>query len=456
MDTVDAMQTTSSELPASENAVVPAPWRSVVRVLWVIGFCVVTVSYALGLLAVHGILRAPCEVESCTLREQVRHTETGEEVLRWPGPPIGYGHPLNVQEVQVLESLGLTLEQYAVFWALELAIPILIYLMISAMLFWRKPDDWMVLFVSVMVATFPFQEMPVPFTLIAQHPVWEWVYIPGNTIALSFFLIFPLVFPTGRFVLRWTRWLALFILVGAVFITVIPDALGPAIMVYLLTSFVLGVYAQIYRYFRVAGPAERQQIKWVVVGIITFMGVGIPLTLVFQTLVLAVAGDDLTRTLVLSSLVDIVFRILYLAIPASIAISALRYRLWDIDIIIRRTLTYGAITLTLGATYFAVIALLQRAVVQITGQQSPLAVVVSTLAIAALFTPLRNRVQAFVDRRFFRRKYDAERTLEAFAESLRDEVDIEHLQAALVSVVEETMQPESVSLWVRKRRERKS
>jgi len=126
-----------------------------------------------------------------------------------------------------------------------------------------------------------------------------------------------------------------------------------------------------------------------------------------------------------------------------------RYRLYDIDIIINRTLVYGSLTATLVALYFGGIVVLQRFFVLLTGQQSTLAVVASTLLIAALFTPLRRRIQSFIDRSFYRRKYDAAKTLEGFSMKLRDETDLKALSDDLVGVVRETMQPAHVSLWLR-------
>jgi len=139
----------------------------------------------------------------------------------------------------------------------------------------------------------------------------------------------------------------------------------------------------------------------------------------------------------------------FAGIPLAIAFAVLKYRLYDIDIIINRALVYGTLTATLVALYFGGIVLLQRLFVALTGQRSTLAVVASTLIIAALFTPLRRRIQSFIDRRFYRSKYDARKTLEAFSAKLRDETDLEALNSDLVGVVRETMQPTHVSLWLR-------
>jgi hypothetical protein len=139
----------------------------------------------------------------------------------------------------------------------------------------------------------------------------------------------------------------------------------------------------------------------------------------------------------------------YPSIPVAVGIAVLRHRLYDIDIIINRTLVYGSLTAMLVVLYFGGIVVLQRVFVLLTGQGSTLAVVASTLLIAALFNPLRGRVQALVDRRFYRRKYDAAKTLEAFSARLREETDLDTLTDDLVGVVGETMQPAHVSVWLR-------
>ena len=135
--------------------------------------------------------------------------------------------------------------------------------------------------------------------------------------------------------------------------------------------------------------------------------------------------------------------------PISIGIAILRYRLYDIDLVINRTLVHGPLTAMLVAIYFGGVVLLQRLFVALTGEESTFAVVATTLVIAALFTPLRRRIQGFIDRRFYRRNYDARRTLEAFSAKLRDETDLYALREDLIGAVRETMQPAHASLWLR-------
>jgi hypothetical protein len=196
-----------------------------------------------------------------------------------------------------------------------------------------------------------------------------------------------------------------------------------------LACFVAAILSLILRFYRSRGE-ERLQLKWFVYAS----------TLGFGAIVLG--GDrQIIGTLV--------WTVAPLSLPISAGIAVLKYRLYDIDVIINRTLVYGSLTATLVVVYFGGIVLLQRLFVVLTGQQSTLAVVASTLAIAALFVPLRRRVQGFVDRRFYRRKYDARKTLEAFSTKLKNETDLESLNNDLVGVVRETMQPAHVSLWLR-------
>jgi hypothetical protein len=201
----------------------------------------------------------------------------------------------------------------------------------------------------------------------------------------------------------------------------------------------------VLRYRRSRGE-EREQIKWiafaasvvVIVYLIAMVGS------LFFPLGWGGAGTPLWLGLLQQAAL-----VSFTAVPIAVGFAVLKYRLYDIDIVINRTLVYGSLTVTLVALYFGGIVVLQRIFVTLTGQQSTLAVVASTLLIAALFTPLRRRIQSFIDRRFYRRKYDARKTLEAFSATLRDETDLEALNDDLVGVVRETMQPAHVSVWLR-------
>jgi hypothetical protein len=431
-------------------------WLLIARLAWAAGFTVLTAMYALGFLAVREALSTVCQEEPCSLRQQIRRTDAGEQVLGFVGPPFGYGAPLRPDQVEALDRLGLRLDQYGWLAALQMGIPTLMSLLIAAGLFWRKSDDWMVLFASVMVATSP-QEMPLAFTLTVRQPAWEWVYAPTSVVFLSCFLIFPLIFPTGRFVPRWTRWMVLFVIAGTVILPLFRNSIQEIpvahdlVPVHIVIAFGTGVYAQLYRYFRVASPIERQQLKWVIVGLAGYISIALAVWLLLDPLLTSQAASmDPARALVLSAIPDTLFRAISLFVPVSIAISVLRYRLWDIDFIISRTLVYSVLSSTLALTYFASVVLLQAALRLLTGQgQNQLVTAASTLAIAALFLPLRRRVQDGIDRRFYRKKYDAAKTLAAFSATVRDETDLDKLTQSLVDVVQDSMQREGVSLWLK-------
>jgi hypothetical protein len=291
--------------------------------------------------------------------------------------------------------------------------------------------------------------------------VWAaWFGAWARGIGGFFMVLFLLLlFPTGRLPTRRWRvvvwaalgYIALFTLVSWLspvsqdfrlssvrnplgFDLEIMNLLGGVLYLSLPVLLLASGAAVIVRFRRSRGD-ERQQIKWFAYAVAIMV-------------VLFTIGHVLGLTQVVG-VAPLVFAIPLTGLPVAAGIAILKYRLYDIDIVINRTLVYGTLTATLVALYFGGIVTLQRLFVVLTGERSTLAVVASTLAIAALFNPLRQRIQAFVDRRFYRRKYDAAKTLEAFSATLRDETDLEALNEELVGVVRQTMQPAHVSLWLR-------
>jgi signal transduction histidine kinase len=376
-------------------------WLIIARLAWITAFIALTLMYALGFLAAQEALSTVCEKETCTLRQQVRHTDAGDKLVSWSGPPIGFADRLRPDQVNALKTLGLTLDQYGWLGALQMGLPVLVYLLIAAGLFLRKSDDWMVLFASVMVATLPIGNGPLPFILMVRQPAWEWVFDSASVVGLSCFLIFPLIFPTGRFVPRWTRWMAVFAFTGAVAVTLFQNSImespgaGTLVRDCVVISLATGVYAQLYRYFHVASPGERQQLKWVIVGLAGFVSIASAVLLPLNNLMASRAADmDPARVLVLSVIPDAIFQAILLFIPLSIAISVLRYRLWDIDIIISRTLVYGTLTTSVVGLYVLIVGgfgiLFQM-------QSNLPGIIIAILLIAFLFQPLRRRLQDIVN-----------------------------------------------------------
>jgi hypothetical protein len=330
----------------------------------------------------------------------------------------------------------------------------------------RNPIGWLFGAIGFLWAVMHFSAQYAIYTVLAipgSFPAGEaaawmmcWVWVPASGLIVFLCLLFP----DGRLPSPRWRWFAslslLLRLVGAISQALAPGSVyylrdihnpygveglpnvGNLVQMVVFTLIFVSAVSLFVRRLRASG-VERQQLKWFA-----------------YSSALAVSGVIITYTiskvmgaLWLEWVGYVVLVVGFIGIPISMGIAILRYRLYDIDIIINRTLVYGLLTATLVALYFGAIVVLQRVFVLLTGQQSTLAVVASTLAIAALFVPLRRRVQAFVDRRFYRRKYDARKTLEAFSAKLRDETDLEALNGELVGVVRETMQPAHVSLWLR-------
>jgi hypothetical protein len=359
--------------------------------------------------------------------------------------------------VRALREAGLSLRSYAVLNVVIDKVFQLAWFGVGALIFWRRSNDRMALLVSAFLVSFGTVTVipTVAYTLISSQPAWSLpvrsVEIVGNVCSVLFFFLFP----GGKFVPRWTRWLAVAFITfqsstslfaGLFSRSPVLETVSYLVFLGIIVSM---VWSQIYRYRRVSSPEQRRQTKWVVFG----TTLGVAGTSFFKLpLDLSLVGGD--TPLVLLAL-EIGFTLSFLLVPFSIGVAMVRSRLFDVDVLINRTLVYAILSATLAAVYFGGIVLLQRVFVVLTGQEKlpQLAIVASTLAIAALFDPLRRSIQSFIDRRFYRKKYDARKTLEGFSAKLRDETDLDALSEDLVAALRETVQPTHVSLWLRPRAE---
>jgi hypothetical protein len=284
----------------------------------------------------------------------------------------------------------------------------------------------------------------------------ESVFQAGAHITAGLAYVYALMlFPDGRAVPRWPgpALAAIYapVTAAAVLLTLrVQGTARPAalILFFGLLTPLAGVAAQGYRFGRSLGPAEHQQARLLFWALLPALVVG---AFFVATQGIGVTGSAAFEGRHLPEQPVTVFRVfqpVFAIIPMALFAGILRYRLWDVDRIINRAVVYAAVTAILGGAYLGIVVLLQRVLEPLT-RESDLAVAVSTLAVAAAFRPALRRVQAFVDRRFYRRRYDAARTIEQFTACLRDQVDLDSLRRELEGVVLRTMQPSQVSLWLR-------
>ena len=367
------------------------------------------------------------------------------------------------------------------------SLPVLAFPIVGALIASRRPHNpigWICLaegFLWMLLSLFDLYGVyglarpgSLPFPVVI-YALAQWLWVPTVGL-LAIYLV--LLFPDGRLPSR--RWRPLAWLSGAVIVLLsvtqgllpgpLPDFGGVrnpfglegqpwvaeatnAIFVPFLLCILASAVSLILRYRR-SGGEVRQQIKWIALAA-SFVGVVFVSVMVVSVILFFSAPQTWARTADTPPfLLELLFYVMLLSfggVPIAVGFAVLKYRLYNIDLLINRTLVYGALSATLALIYFGGVATLQAVFRALTGQeeQPQLAVVVSTLAIAALFNPLRGRIQSFIDRRFYRRKYDARKTLEAFSAKLRDETDLDALSGELVGVTRETMQPAHVSMWLR-------
>jgi hypothetical protein len=349
---------------------------------------------------------------------------------------------------------------------------IVITVTVGAIVASRRPENpvgWLLCITGLVVGISHFGAQYAIYALLAQPDslpageafAWIETWILPIMIGLGVFTY--LLFPTGRLPSRRWRWLGwltvAFVFVGAISGAFTPgpvDGLGPLrnplgiegftngykAVLYPMAPFLYAASAlSVFVRLRRATGVERQQIKW-----FAYTAGATAIAIVLRIII--VAAD---APLWVERAEFAVFTVAGTANTISIGIAILKYRLYDIDIIINRTLVYASLTATLAVVYFGSVTATQALFRALTGQEQlpQLVIVASTLVIAALFTPLRRRIQSFIDRRFYRSKYDARRTLETFSATLRNETNLEALRGDLIEVVRETMQPAHVSLWLR-------
>jgi hypothetical protein len=404
-------------------------WRALIRFVWV--------GLALVLLVLHGQGLGPRQAEL-------------QQVCSSASCPV---LSLTLEEIDLLSQYDLSLVQYSGFHLVMEGYLILQFLGLGAFIFWKRSDTWLGFVVSlalVFIGTLFFGEEIRSLTRV--RPGTEsWVqFLTAISVVLMLTLFY--IFPDGQFRPNWMRWSAASIF-GLIILDVLvleteAQASSTSLFIILLfiTGVILGVYSQVFRFLRVSSATQRQQTKWIMLGFISMFAGMMPWAIFVEIAPLPYGMPRLWFSL---SLVPQYILIGFF--PMSLVVAMMRYKLWDIDLVIRRTLQYGLLTGLLALTYFGGVVIFQGIIEPLTGSAStPFVTVATTLFIAALFNPLRKRVQEFIDQRFYRAKYDAEQALDAFAAAARAEVDIHRLSGALLGTVNRTIQPKSASLWLQK------
>jgi hypothetical protein len=365
---------------------------------------------------------------------------------------------LTPAEAQVLQQLGLPVAAYVAFVLAWIMTPLLVFVLVASVIFQRRSDDSAAFRMSLLLVVIG-AAVPYLSGITVFRPGWQSAVYFVRALGALGLIVLSFVFPDGHFVPRATRIVVWLWVAFVTFWAAFPDspyglmdgagALTQVGLLFAVLGFGTGFYAQVYRYRRISSPIQRQQAKVFAYGFGATAVIYLVAVVPYRAwpLVSQPGWPYFWYGLVA---VPLLTRLALALVPLSIAFAILRYRLWDIDIIIRRTLIYAVVTGALGLVYALAVIVLQPVFALLTGRgQSQLSTVVSTLAVAALFGPLRGRVQTAIDRRFYRRRYDAARTLAAFANTAHDEVDVNRLGERLVNVVQDTLQPGHVSLWLR-------
>jgi hypothetical protein len=400
-------------------------WLVLARGLWIALIGLVSVITLESLPNYLAQLQTPCEQVSCQYQQ------------------------LSFGQAPLLASIGLPLARYAALTVAILLAGVIVCWAVSALIVWRRSDDLMAYLVALMlIALGPLPvstALPVgPFPLRALN---DYLIFIAQALLIGVFFLFP----SGHFESRWARRIFLVLVVVQIIAFYLPDTLlldyttasQPGWLV-AVSEMAVVVGIQFYRYRRISGPVERQQTKWVLYGL------ALPILMFVGFTVLLIGFPQVSESNAWTVLVINEFEFLLpLCLSLSFGLAILRYRLWDIDTLINRTLVYGTLTLLLTAIFVGLVIGMQALLGGVIGQDSRVVIILSTLAIAALFQPVRTRLQSLIDRRFYRHKYDVAKTLEHFSATLNHEMDLDTLREQVLSLVSETMQPAKATLWLR-------
>ena len=431
---IEQKSTNRAEVATSDaNIRLTGPWLIIARVVWLALVLPGLGLFVAGLLATYQLIQRACgDPVMCS-------TLTGG---------------LTARELLALTTSGISVRMYAALFTLFWALCTAVWCAVGFLIFWRKSDDWLALLAAFFLVILGLNSSTNAFYALAlAYPALalpsSFVVFLGYVSLGAFFVLFP----NGRIVPRWMI-LILLLFILFTFLNTFPSPISPitaswpAWLSTLLTYLIpLGaiIFSQIYRYRRVSTPLQRQQTKWVVLGLTVALGLVIAFLAINALFPTSVNSNNVFGQIVS----NIIFPIAISLVPLSIGFSIMRYRLYDIDSLINRTLVYGTLTVLLALAYVGLVFGLQYLLRGIMSQSNEVAIVVSTLSIAALFQPLRYRIQASIDHRFYSRKYDAAKVVEAYSATIRNEVDLNQLREHLMTVVQDTMQPSHISLWLR-------
>jgi len=412
-ETVDVSSTRGAS-----NTLLSGRWLAIARVVWVLVFVAMLAAFFIQIPYYLAFMSRACP-DTC-----------------------GF----TTQQEAALASIGISLDVFA--WiALSCTLVIsLISVVLALILFRRRSNDWMAMLVALFLVGYPIMNNGTTGNLPTDIPPSLWVLL--QVLTFPVWIIYAatfMLFPSGRFAPHWTWILFIFWSIWGQLISLTPDLFEGILFLGYPLFVITTIIWQVYRYRHSSTPVQRQQTKWAIAGLFAVLVAN-------QLFWLPSGFTPLGQTLYMPASF-LFYQLVILALPITFFIAIQRNRLYDIDTIINRALVYGSVTVVLAAAYAGCIIAFQaisRTLVPIPGgPDEPITIVISTLLIAALFQPLRRRVQRAVDRRFYRTKYDARKAVEAFGATLRQEVDIASFRERLLAVVQQTMEPRHVSLWLK-------